>query len=113
MKDLHYLTLMDIYGNALTEKQRDMLADYYERDFSLSEIADNYGISRQAVHFAVKQAEDSLNGYEEKFGVCAFIAGLNIKMDMLKSALPSGYENELNGITEYIRSNYGTVRKPQ
>ncbi len=97
---------MDIYGNMLTAKQRDILADYYERDFSLSEIADNAGISRQAVHFAVKQAEESLADYESKLGVYTFIKELNGKIRML------GGENSesVADLEDFIRSKYGTVR---
>ena len=41
--------LLEIYGKLLTEKQYNFLDDYYNNDFSLSEIAENYKITKQAV----------------------------------------------------------------
>ena len=56
--------LYDFYGALLTEKQRSVMALYHEENLSLSEIADEYGISRQAVHDALKKAEQALEDYE-------------------------------------------------
>lgn len=110
MKDLSYLVLADIYGDALTQRQRDMLADYYERDYSLAEIADNYGVSRQAVHSAIKQAEESLRGYEEVLGIHEFVSGLYRRVaDMKKNCADSESIDELE---DFIRSRYGSVWQP-
>ena len=108
MKDLSYIALLDVYGDALTQKQRDMLTDYYVRDFSLSEIGDNYEISRQAVHFALKQAEKSLNRYESKFGVCGFVSELYKRLDGIKNS--DDTLGKIAELEEFIRSKYGTVR---
>lgn len=61
--------LYDFYGQLLTEKQRELLKLYHEDNFSLSEIAEEYGISRQGVHDAVKKAEKALHEYESKLGL--------------------------------------------
>lgn len=66
--------LMDIYGNLLTEKQRDYMDLYYNNDLSLQEIAENEGISRQGVHDIIRRGESTLVDYEEKLG---FISKLN------------------------------------
>ena len=46
-KDLEMGYLLDFYGEVLTEKQREMLRQYYNDDLSLSEIGENFGITRQ------------------------------------------------------------------
>lgn len=61
--------LKDFYGPLLTEKQRAILSLYYEDDLSLSEIADEVHISRQAVYDLVKRSEHQLLHYEEKLGL--------------------------------------------
>ena len=61
--------LYDFYGNLLTKRQGQVMNLYYEENLSLSEIADEFGISRQAVHDALKNAEKALRGYEEKLGI--------------------------------------------
>ena len=60
--------LYDFYGDVLTEKQRDFLNYYYNDDLSLSEIAENEGITRQGVRDAIKRAEAQLYEMEEKLG---------------------------------------------
>lgn len=66
--------LNDFYGQLLTAKQRELLKLYHEENFSLSEIADAYGISRQGVHDAVKKAEKTLHKYESKLGLISKFA---------------------------------------
>ena len=61
--------LLDIYENLLTEKQRELLNDYYNNDLSLSEIAENEGITRQAVRDNLKKGENNLLEYESKLSL--------------------------------------------
>lgn len=61
--------LFDFYGKLLTAKQQDMLTLYYEQDLSLGEIAEEYKISRQAVHDTLKRAEKTLENLEVKLGL--------------------------------------------
>lgn len=58
--------LLDYYKELLTEKQSKYLIEYFEEDLSLTEIAENYGISRQAVYDNVKRGIKILRNYEEK-----------------------------------------------
>ncbi|MBQ6896165.1 MAG: DNA-binding protein [Oscillospiraceae bacterium] len=67
-KDLNMSYLLDFYGNVLTEKQRDMMQQYYHMDLSLSEIADNFGITRQGVRDSIKRGENILTELEEQVG---------------------------------------------
>ena len=65
-KNYEISRLLDLYGTLLNEKQRNTLVCYYEEDLSLSEIAQNEGISRQGVSDSIRRAEQQLNGFEEK-----------------------------------------------
>ena len=67
-KDLGFSILLDYYGMVLTEKQRNILTEYYNDDLSLAEIAENYGITRQGVRDAIKHGEATLMEMEEKLG---------------------------------------------
>lgn len=58
----------DLYGNMLAPKQKQMLESYINFDASLSEIAENFGMTRQAVQDIVKQAVAKLDKLEEKLG---------------------------------------------
>ena len=58
--------LYDFYGELLTEHQKRVYEDVVLNDLSLSEIAEELGISRQGVHDLVKRCDRILAGYEEK-----------------------------------------------
>ena len=58
--------LYDFYGELLTEHQKSICEDYFFNDIGLSEIAEERGTSRQAVHDMVKRIEKLLLGYEAK-----------------------------------------------
>ena len=65
-KKVEISMLCDIYGKLLTEKQFEFINDYYNNDLSLSEIAENNNITRQAVRDIIKKGERKLFEYEEK-----------------------------------------------
>ena len=58
--------LCDLYGKLLTPKQLEFLNDYYNNDLSLTEIAENNNITRQAVRDIIKKGENKLFELEEK-----------------------------------------------
>lgn len=58
--------LLEIYGKLLTEKQNEYMEYYYNEDLSLSEIADNDGITRQAVREIIVKSKNKLEEYENK-----------------------------------------------
>ncbi len=61
--------LYDFYGQLLTNRQQQVLELYHEENLSLSEIADEFSISRQGVHDTLKAGEKALQNYEEKLGL--------------------------------------------
>ncbi len=65
-KKVEVSILCQIYGKLLTEKQFEFIDDYYNNDLSLSEIAENNNITRQAVRDVIKKGENKLFEYEEK-----------------------------------------------
>lgn len=68
-KNLNIGYLLDFYGDVLTERKKDALDLYYNNDMSLSEIADEMGISRQGVRDIIKKAEEELTFYEARLGL--------------------------------------------
>ena|SRR5690554_811213 len=62
----YYTFLFDFYGSLLTEKQRKYFTDYYFNDLSLAEIANYYGISRNAVYDQLKKTYKNLESMEDK-----------------------------------------------
>lgn len=68
-KNLEISFLLDFYGDMLTDKQRDVVELYYNDDLSLSEIAENEGITRQGVRDSIKRAEAQLLEMEERLGL--------------------------------------------
>ena len=65
-KNLNISLLLDFYGDILSSRQFEMLDMYYNEDFSLSEIAEKYDISRQGVRSVLKKGETILTEMEEK-----------------------------------------------
>ena len=58
--------LFDLYGDLLTEHQRAIYGQLVNDDMSLSELAEQYGISRQGVHDVIRRCDRLLEGYEDK-----------------------------------------------
>jgi len=61
--------LYDFYGSLLSDSQNEVMALYHEDNLSLSEIAEELGQTRQAVHYTLRKAEKALGSYEEKLGL--------------------------------------------
>lgn len=66
---VYYNDLYDLYKNLLTQKQQEYFEDYYFNNYSLSEIAENYNISRNAISKQLSVIKEKLDDYEEKLGL--------------------------------------------
>lgn len=86
-KDMTVSLLLDFYGDILSEHKRGIMEMYYDEDMSLAEIADQIGISRQAVREIVKKCEAELSELESALGLVK-------KFDKLKCGL-NEIKNEL------------------
>ena len=64
--NLDYVYLFDYYGELFTDKQKEYFKDYYFNNLTLQEIADNNGVSRNAVHKNIKEMLNKLDYYEDK-----------------------------------------------
>ena len=64
-KDMTIPLLMDLYGQVLSERKRELLDYYYNEDYSLAEIAEITGISRQGIRESVKKSEAELRALDD------------------------------------------------
>ncbi|WP_075718664.1 YlxM family DNA-binding protein [Roseburia sp. 499] len=85
--------LYDFYGELLTEHQRNIYEDFVLNDLSLSEIAEEAGISRQGVHDLVKRCDRILEGYEEKLHLLERFMNTKEKITKIR-ALTRNYQNQ-------------------
>ncbi len=83
--DLAFLSAF--YGGMLTEKQRRILSLHCEEDLSLGEIAEEVGISRQAVHETLSRAASRLTEMESALGVAARFRRMEDGLEEALSAL--------------------------
>ncbi len=86
-KNVEVSILCEIYGPLLTQKQYELINDYYNNDLSLSEIAENNNITRQAVRDNIKKGEKKLFEYEEKLGFMKRTLKQEKKIEKALSAL--------------------------
>lgn len=76
--------LLQIYGKLLTEKQFEFMDYYYNEDLSLSEIAENKNITRQAVREILAKSKNKLEEYEEKVMFYEKVNKINPILDKLE-----------------------------
>lgn len=113
-KNVKISILLDIYGNLLTDKQKKLLDDYYNNDLSLSEIAQNESITRQAVRDNLKKGENNLIEYENKLNIMQknlkqqekikniFEEIINLENKIENSKCKKEFENIKNGLNSLI-----------
>lgn len=107
-KNLEISYLLDFYGDMLTEKQRDVIEYYYNEDLSLSEIAENLGISRQGVRDAIKRSETQLLEMEKRLGLLARFRQMRDGLEKIREAAEK-IEN-YNSRVSYSREIYDNIR---
>ena len=69
VEKIRFMRLWDLYGGLLTPTQREITDMYFNLDLTVSEIADEKGISRQGVSDCLSQCRKELASVEEKLGL--------------------------------------------
>ena len=94
-------TLLDFYGPLLTEHRREIVRLYCEEDLSLSEIAEQLGVTRQAVSDAIARARRQLSDYEAKLGLAERYRGIRQAAEAGLRAMAED-ENALEPVREAL-----------
>ena len=97
--------LYDFYGELLTEHQKQIYEAAVYNDMSLTEIADEHGISRQGVHDLIKRCTKSLQEYEDKLHMIRRFEAIKTQAERLRDA--SGGDKDLLDISEKILEELG------
>lgn len=95
-KTVYFNELYDYYQALLTNKQQQYFEDYYFGNLSLSEMAENYGVSRNAIHGQLKLVEKKLEEYEEKL---CLLAKRNQVLKLIQGKID---EESIDKITEIL-----------
>jgi len=107
-KFVRMAVLADVYGPLLTDNQRKVVNLHYGEDLSLGEIAEQFGITRAAVHDTLKRAQASLEAYEGVLGIVASDAEterlLREVLDILGTVGASGIDDDSARAVENARS---------
>ncbi len=82
--------LLDLYGAGLTNAQRDVLRAVCDEDLTLSEIAQEQGTSRQAVHHTYRRGEDKLLSLEAQLGAMERELQRNQRIRQAQEAIRAG-----------------------
>lgn len=113
-KNMELSLLLDFYGELLSEKVRKATELYYNDDLSLSEVAEDMGITRQGVRDLIKRAEGNLYGYEQKLGLYKRFLEMQKGLTSLKDSLvktkslldneseKSEIDKEISGMIELV-----------
>jgi len=95
--------LLDYYGDFLTRHQREIFSEYYNEDLSMSEIAENYNVSKSAIQDMIQRTLKRLNELEDHLKLIEKDNKLNELMEQMKKEddeLLDSYIEKLYNITK-------------
>ncbi len=95
-KNLTIGYLLDFYGSLLTERQREALDMYYNMDYSLAEIAEQFSVTRQCIRGYLKNGEAHLRRMEGALNHAALYGAAEAVLKMLQEAAREGGMAEEN-----------------
>ncbi|CUX30536.1 YlxM family DNA-binding protein [Clostridium sp. C105KSO13] len=103
---LEHTLLYDFYGELLTDHQKEIYEQFMLEDLSLSEIAQEEGISRQGVHDLIRRCQKILEGYEAKLHLVEKFLSVKEKVQEINEVLDA-YEKQGTDIIEMV----GEIRR--
>lgn len=98
---VEYALLYDFYGALLKDKNRAVFEDYMLNDMSLSEISQNFGITRQGVRDIVERSKVRLAGYEERLGLAKRFQNVRASAKLVKDDVGSIRESIIKARDAY------------
>lgn len=102
-KNMRISLLLEIYGNLLTTKQKQILTDFYDNNMSLGEIAENTSTSRQAVNDIIKRSQKILENYESKLMLLEKFNKIKSDITSIKKiVVNNGNKTSINTILDKI-----------
>ena len=112
-KNVKVSILCQIYGKLLTKKQYEIITDYYDNDLSLSEIAENNKITRQAVRDIIKKSEKKLFDLEEELSFMKKQINqekiINNSLDKITKIQKIQSDNKINELLEEIKEDLKSI----
>lgn len=94
--------LYDFYGELLTERQRQVYESVVLEDYSLSEVAEELGISRQGVHDMIKRCNRILEDYEDKLHLVEKFLNIRRQVQKIHSLAGQYQAQEIEAISNEI-----------
>ena len=101
-KNMRLAYLLDFYGEALDAHTKDIMTAYYEDDLSLSEIAEDEGISRQGVRHIIKKGEEQLDFLESRLGLANYNSKIKHAEELISSVIASLLKNDDNDFNKEV-----------
>ncbi len=103
--------LFDFYGELLTEHQRSVYEDALYHDLSLSEIAEERGISRQGVHDLLKRCDKILQEYESKLHLVERFAKAKRALEEIERLALAAEEDENKSKADTMAAEAAGMKK--
>ena len=94
--------LYDFYGELLTERQKEIYESVIRDDLSLSEAAEEFGISRQGVHDMIRRCDTILGGYESKLKLVERFLNIRSEIQKIKDIAINADADEIAAIAESV-----------
>lgn len=118
-KNVKISLLLDVYGEMLTDKQRDVVDLYYNEDMSLAEIAQHVGISRQGVRDFIVRAQGVMNELEDNLHFLEKSAqsrliheGIEVKIKFIEEYNDSYvYSPQIRSALQELKAQIETLRQ--